>query len=122
MGRKLSGLGSSIVVNCKETVGSSFTGKMTASAREVTAGQAKYQVYEFSVVDTDMNFQKKNDKGEYADVDVKEGEIVSVFAPTSLHKALQQAEVGETIKFVYKGLGAKKKGKNAPHIFDAEVI
>lgn len=122
MGRKLSSQGASKLVQIREKEGLTFTGKLLDNGKEVKMPMGKSMVYSFSVIDGDVNYVEKNEKGAYVPTDVVEGEAVNLFAPTLLARALLQASVGDTIKIVYLGLGKKTKGRNAPHTFDVEVL
>jgi hypothetical protein len=107
MGTKLStqGSSSSVTANVRGEKGQYFIGKLlahktAASAYKNEDGSAKnYDIYEFSVEDTNMETTKKDGK-EYKPVDVAPGDAVSIFAPTRLNNALRQAEVGWKIKIV----------------------
>lgn len=129
MGTKLSTSsgGSSVVVNVRGEKGQYFVGKLLThktakSAYKNEDGTDKqYDIYEFTLEDSDMVFQKKDGK-EYKDVTPEAGATVSIFAPTRLNNALRQAEVGQKIKIEYQGMvKAGKKGGKA-HDFDVEVI
>lgn len=104
-------------------IGSKFVGELVKSAGEVDLGPnagVKYK-YEFKVIDSDMDFVKRNEKKEYVSVDVSEGEVVTVFATKALNNALKGAKIGETIEIVYEGKKAIGNGRKA-HQFDVAVL
>jgi hypothetical protein len=122
MGRTLTTNGPSKLVQIKEKEGVTFTGVLLNMGKEVKMAQGKSMVFDFSVLDGDVNYVEKQENGKYVGVDVNEGERVAVFAPSLLARALAQAQVGEKVKITYLGLGKKTKGRNAPHTFDVKVI
>lgn len=51
---------------------------------------------------------------------IGEGEIVNVFESATL-KPLLDLDIGSEVRLTPRGLGQKKKGQNAPKLFDVEV-
>lgn len=99
--------------------GGYFEGVLQDGPREVKMKRGTGHVYEFKLLDLDgLDTQKKNEKGKYVNVDIGEGDTVSVFAPTVLHKALLKTSIGKTVKVVYLGLEASKKGGSDYHNFE----
>lgn len=123
MGRKLTNLAEPTpVISVKKTPGSYFEGTLQNTGREVNMKKGKGMVYEFSLIDTDMGVTIKNAKGEYVEAEVEAGATVSVFAPTVLRKALEKAQVGETIRFTFLGKESGRNGGADYYNFDVEVI
>lgn len=132
MGQKLDCSGSltnDAVVNVKSKAGETFTGKLVehkitkSQYKNADGSEKNFDIYVFEVVDGTMEFVRKDANKEYMPTDVKEGENVSVFAPSRLHAGLKQAKIGQTIKITYLGLGKKgAKGGNKPHTYECEVI
>lgn len=131
MGTKLSTASKEIkntpVVNVRGTKGEYFQGILTGvrtvkSGFQNEDGSDKTQnIYEFTIEDTTMAIVVKEGK-EYIDVDTKEGDTVSMFAPTRLNNALRQATNGMRLKITYLGLGKAAKKGGRPHEYDVEVI
>jgi hypothetical protein len=120
---------SDVLVNTTEDDGRYFKGKIISrkpikSAFKDEAGNVKMRdIYIFSVIDTNMNtVQKPQGSKEYKPVDVAPGDSVTVFPPTRLSNALKQTKDGDTVKFVYLGLGKAGKFGGKPHEFDVELI
>lgn len=122
MGRKLSSnMKATPVVNVTEKEDSFLQG-ILKERKEVTTQYGLRPVFILSLNDTDMRTVAKEGK-EFKDVEVEQGADVAVFAPTMLDRALIQAKNGEEVRIVYKGMGKSlKKGRNAPHLFEVEVI
>jgi hypothetical protein len=123
MGRKLMGntqFAPSVLIGITEKVEGFFQGTLLDRQMAKTTFGEK-PVFKFLLEDTDMPTRIKQDK-EYVATDVKQGQTVSIFAPTLLDKALVQASPNDKIRIVYKGKGNAKKGRNAPHVFDVEVL
>ena len=130
MGTKLStqsNSGSDVVVNVKGEKGQFFVGNLLghkqakSQYKNFDGSEKQYDIYQFKLEDSDMDFQKKEGK-EYKDATPVAGDLVTVFAPTRLNNALRQAEVGQKIKFVFLGkVKAGKKGGQANE-YDCEVI
>lgn len=123
MGRKLTtNAQATPVVNVTETVGS-FVQGVLRERKEVKTQWGMRPVFGLELEDSDMRFMTKGDKGLYIEIkEVAQGSLVSIFAPTLLDRALQQATAGDKVKIVYSGVGKAKKGRNAPHMFDVEII
>lgn len=129
MGMKLStnSMNSSPLVNVRDAKGQYFIGvlgehRQTDSQYKNEDGTAKkYDIYEFAIEDTDMAIQKKEGK-EFVNVNVAEGDTVTVFAPTRLNNALKQAPKGSKIKITYMGLGKATKFGGKPHEYEVEVL
>jgi hypothetical protein len=124
MGRKLTGNSntSSVLVQIKEKEGVTFVGKLLDMGKEVKLKRGKTMVFTFQAEDGTANYVKKDEKGNYAPAEVKEGEEVSLFAPTVLTKALLKSSVGKRIKITYLGLVQPDSGGSEYHSFDVEEI
>lgn len=109
------------VVGITQKEGGKFVGILADTGKEVQLKRYKKYVYNFKIEDTDMSIQIKKDD-EYVDTDVKAGQLVSVFAPTVLRKALMKAEVGQRIQIIYLGKQEGKDGGADYHGFDVEVL
>jgi hypothetical protein len=122
MGRKLtSDMQATPVVSLTEKEGAFFQGVLV-ERKLVKTQWGERPLFNFELDDTDMRITKKEGK-EYLETDVEQGATVAVFAPTMLDRALVKAEAGDKLKIVYTGLGkSAKKGRNAPHTFDVEII
>lgn len=109
------------LVNLTDNIGGKFTGVLQGAAREVKTklGGTKY-VYNFTVLDSDMDFVQKEGT-EYVSVDVNEGEPVTIMATGPLHSKLLGAEIGQTIEIEYLGKEKTKKG-NEFHNFSVFVV
>lgn len=92
--------------------GSYLVGKLLTHGKETKFGS----VFEFSILDT--NAKTFVDKTE---VDVKEGERVSLFTNTRLTEDLRCAKLGETVKVVYEGKKTTKNGRIC-NAFKASVL
>ena len=119
--------GSSVLVGVHGKEGEYFIGTLLAHKsppspyKDDKGNLRNYEVYEFTVEDTNMKTEVKVGK-EYKDSPVKPGDPVSIFAPTRLNNALRQAEIGSKIKIVYLGLGKATKFGGKPHQYDVELI
>lgn len=106
------------LVNVRGEKKSYFIGKLLGvrsvkSAFKNDDGSDKMQnVYEFSVIDTDMEISG----------DAAEGSAVGLFAPTRLNNALRQASIGQSLRITYMGLGKATKRGGKPHEYEVEVI
>lgn len=122
MGKKLSGSAEATpLVNITEKEGSFLQGVLR-DRREVKTQYGMRPVYTLELEDTDMSTVIKNGNS-YDKCDVAQGANVGVFAPTLLDRALLKAAPGDTLRIVYQGLGkSTKKGRNAPHMFDVEIV
>ena len=121
MGRKLSsGQQSSPVVSLTKKEGAFLQGALT-NRKEVKTVWGVRPVYTLKVEETDMGLSVKQGTS-YVDVPFVQGIEVAIFAPTILDRMLQQTEGGDRVRIVYSGLGKAKKGRNAPHMFDVEVL
>jgi hypothetical protein len=121
MGEKLGGkqMEPTPVVSITKKIGGTFLGVMQDTGRVVKLARGTATVYGFAVKDTDFDTQIKRD-GVYVNCDVKENDKVSIFAPTVLKSALQEASIGDVLRIEYLG---KKAGKNGDyHAFDVERI
>jgi hypothetical protein len=97
-----------------------FVGKLLDTGREVKMRKGKGHVYSFNIEDTDFSTQIKDKDGKYVEANVTPGMKVSIFAPTVLHGALQQAKIGDRIKLIYLG---KAQGERSDyHNFDVERL
>lgn len=132
MGQKLSTASAEMkntpVVHVRGTKGQFFQGVLVSSRavksgfKDEKTGEDRFQnIYEFTVENTDMEVMLKEGK-EYKNVDIGEGDTVSMFAPTRLNNALRQATKGMTLKITYLGLGKAAKKGGRPHEYDVEVI
>ena len=123
MGRKLTGNSNtaSVLVQIKEE-GATFEGKLLDKGKEVKLKRGKTMVFTFQAEGGTANYVKKNEKGVYVPVEVAEGDVVSVFAPTVLTKALLQANVGERVKIAYLGMVTPDSGGSEYHNYDVEVL
>jgi hypothetical protein len=67
------------------------------------------KLFTFSIEESDAPITMKDTAGIEADVDVKPGDDVALFASGQLHDALAQAQIGERvgIKFIDKKLNPK---------------
>lgn len=84
--------------------------------------KTNWDIYEFSLEDTDMGIQKKVGK-EFLDVtEINGGALVSVFAPIRLHTALKSVAPGSRVKFVTLGKGKANSHGGRAYEFDAEVL
>ena len=106
----------SILIQSKETVGQWFKGKMVSEGRNVeSAYENPHRVFELEVIDGTMGFvqSKPNNEGEkvYTNVDVKVGQVVSVFASRRLARALDQIPVDGIVRFEYIGKVKTARGK-----------
>lgn len=88
---------------------------------EKTGAENHYEIYSFSVEDTDMDASIKNGK-DYAPATIEEGAAVALFAPTRLHNALRQVTVGQRVKITYLGQGKATKFGGKPYDYEVEVI
>lgn len=110
-----------IVDKDPKSIGRYFVGILRGGPRIVRMKRGSGKVYELSILDTNAPIVQKNDKGGYSEVEVSEGDLVSVFAPTALAGALDQAKAGEKVRFEYLGLKQSKSGTDF-HSFKAEVL
>lgn len=132
MGQKLSTAGQdfepSVTVNVKLEKGQFFKGVLKAhktppSPYKNQDGSAKtFNVYEFELIDTDMELTIKKGDVYVEAKGVTGGDLVSIFAPTRLNNALSKAVLGASIHIMYLGKGKAGKMGGAPHMFDVEVI
>ncbi len=84
--------------------------------------KVSWDIYEFSLEDTDMTIQRKTGK-EYVDVqEINGGALVSVFAPIRLHTALKQVPFGTRVKFVTLGKGKANSHGGKAYEFEVEVL
>jgi hypothetical protein len=110
-----------IVDKDPKSIGRYFVGILKGGPRIVRMKRGSGKVYELTILDTNAPLVMKNDKGGYSEVEVAEGDLVSVFAPTALAGMLDQAKVGEKVRFEYTGLKQTKKGTDY-HSFTGEVL
>lgn len=132
MGTKLSTAGQdfepSVTVNVKLEKDQYFVGILKAhktppSPYKNMDGSAKvFNVYEFELVDTDMELTVKKGDAYVPAKGVNGGDMVSIFAPTRLNNALSKASLGSQIKIVYLGKGKAGRMGGQPHTYDVEVI
>lgn len=81
-----------------------------------------WDIYEFTLDDTDMTIQRKVGK-EYVNVEeINKGALVSVFAPIRLHTALKQVGPGTRVKFVSLGKGKTNSHGGKAYEFEAETL
>lgn len=123
MGKKLtSDMQATPVVNVTEKEGSFLEGVLV-ERKLVKTQYGDRPVYSLKLEDSDMRFMIKEGKEYVEKKEVAQGELVSVFAPTLLDRALLKAEGGASVRIVYTGMGkSTKKGRNAPHTFEVEQI
>lgn len=121
MGTKLTGkvMDKTPVVGVKMKLNGVLVCELRSMGREVKLRRGKGYVYEAAIKDTDFPVQKKNDAGEYVEVDVRPGDIISFFAPTVLHMAIQSgAAIGDILTIKYLGEATGKNG--IYHNYDVE--
>ena len=102
-------------------VGRYFIGVLKAGPRVVRMRKGSGKVYEFGILETDAPVQKKNQDGKFVEVDVNEGDVVSIFAPTALAGALTGAKLGEIVQIVYDGVKQTKNGTDF-HSFNVDAL
>lgn len=113
---------SSPVVNIRGKVGNYFKGILKSGPRVVRMKRGSGYVYEFAWLETNAPVQKKNEEGKFVDLEsLEENAIVSIFAPTVLKGALDQAKIGETIYIEYLGTALNKTGTEF-HNFKVEAL
>lgn len=81
------------------------------------------EVYSFKLIETNGVASKKEGT-EYVDTEVKEGELISIFAPTRLARVLATVAAGAEVFIEYKGrepFVTKKGHKVNPHMFDVKA-
>lgn len=121
MGRKLSNvIEPTAVITLLEAAGKYFKGILLDTGREVKMKRGKSMVYSFKLVDTDMGSQIKNSSGEYEEKEINKDDVVSLFAPTVLRKALEKTQPGKQITIIYLGRVESQKGGSDYHNFDVE--
>lgn len=117
MGRKLNAGGGTFPPTAElRKVGAMFKGKLLG-LRMQDFGYGEKPVYKFAAIDADCEFTNGGLPAEAP----AEGAEAEVIAPTVLAKNLALAKVGETITIKGLGAGEKKKGRNAPWLFDVEA-
>lgn len=117
----------SVVANVRGEEGQFFSGKLVA--KKTAPSQYKKQdgsirdhnIYEFTLEETDMELTVKKGSDYVLVKDIKHGMPVSIFAPTRLHNALSQANIGDVITVTYTGLGKAGKKGGKPHTYKVTV-
>lgn len=128
MGQKLSTLPPSYpLVNVRGKKGQFFVGRLldkrSIESKWVTKDGTKkvQEIYEFAVEDTDMETLKKVGPELFEPVDIREGDRVSIFAPSRLANGVRQAAIGQTLRIEYLGQGRTAQG-GKPHDYSVEVV
>ncbi len=117
MGRKLSGGGTTFPPTAElRKAGAMFKGKLIG-VRMQDFGYGEKPVYKFAALDADCDFKSGGNLVEAP----AEGAEVEIIAPTVLAKQLSTVKPGEIVTIKGLGEGEKKKGRNAPWLFDSEV-
>ena len=116
MGRKLSGMEPTPFVSIRDKVGSTFVGTLIGGPREVPLKKGKGYIYDFKAEGGTAPIKIKQD-GVVSEATVAKGDLVAVFAPTVLYKALLKATAGMRIQITYIGFPDNKY-----HNFDVEVL
>jgi|SRR5579871_553244 len=121
MPRSLSGQQNSTpIVGLISKVGNYLIGTLKGGPRIVRLKRGSGQVFEFELLETNSPVQKKVGD-QYVQVETKQGDTVSVFAPTALAGALKEAKMGEIIQMEYLGKKLNKAGTEF-HGFQVDAL